>query len=212
MSPVLGKGVQFTDSMPRHASDSFMSNLPSSLAQQHAPSPPSGRVSALTRALSSVVVLVADGLRHEDLTRAMDVGAVPALQRLRTEGGLHSITTAFPSVTGVAYAPFLVGRHPGSLGLPGLRWYDRSRRISRVRAHARSYVGVEFREVDRDLDPTQPTIFELVQPSLGALSVITRGLPRASRIGGSLGFAMRAGCMVRAATTTGCVAKSASSR
>lgn len=139
------------------------------------------------------MVLVADGLRHEDLTRAMDAGAVPALARLRREGGLHCITTAFPSVTGVAYAPFLVGRHPGSIGLPGLRWYDRTRRISRVRAHARSYVGVEFREVDHDLDPSQPTIFELVEPSLGALSVITRGLPRGSRIGGGLGFAMRAG-------------------
>jgi hypothetical protein len=187
------KGVQFTDSTQRHASDSVMSNLPSSLAQQHSPSRPSSEISSLTRGLSSVVVLVADGLRREDLTRAIDAGAVPALQRLRTEGGLHSITTAFPSVTGVAYAPFLVGRHPGSLGLPGLRWYDRTRRISRIRAHARSYVGVEFREVDHDLDPTQPTIFELVKPSLGALSVITRGLPPASRIGGGLGFAMRAG-------------------
>ena len=144
-------------------------------------------------ALRSVVVLVADGLRHGDLLQAIAARAVPALARLRYEGGLHCITTAFPSVTGVAYAPFLMGMHPGSVGLPGLRWYDRSRNIGRVRAHSRSYVGIEFREVDRDLHPTQPTVFELARPALGALSCITRGLPRSSRIGDGIGFAARAG-------------------
>ncbi|MGQ0537303.1 MAG: alkaline phosphatase family protein [Gemmatimonadaceae bacterium] len=141
---------------------------------------------------SSVVIVVADGLRHADLEHAIDAGLVPALERLRSEGGLYRITTAFPSVTGVAYTPFLVGRHPGSVGLPGLRWYDRSRRLGRWRGHARSYVGIDMREMDADLDPESPTVFELVRPSLGALSVIARGLPRTARIGGGVAFAGRA--------------------
>jgi hypothetical protein len=140
-----------------------------------------------------VVVLIADGLRHDELAQAIADGAVPALERMGREGGLHQITSVFPSVTGVAYAPFLLGRHPGSVGIPGLRWFDRSRRIGRWRAHARSYVGIEFREVNRDLDRAQPTMFELVEPSLGALSVIARGLPGPARIGGSIRFAARAG-------------------
>lgn len=140
-----------------------------------------------------MVVLVADGLRHEDLNQAIASNAVPTLAQMRSDGGLHCITTAFPSVTGVAYAPFLLGRHPGSVGIPGLRWFDRSRRIGRLRGHARSYVGIEFREVDKDLDGGQPTVFELARPSLGALSCIARGLPRSARIGGGLGFAARAG-------------------
>ncbi|MGQ0643560.1 MAG: alkaline phosphatase family protein [Gemmatimonadaceae bacterium] len=160
---------------------------------QQTPSAPAQRAPRAANAVGSVVVLVADGLRHEDLLRAIAARAVPALARMRYEGGLHRITTAFPSVTGVAYAPFLIGRHPGSVGIPGLRWYDRSRRIGRVRAHSRSYVGIEFREVDRDLDATQPTVFELARPSLGALSCIARGLPRSSRIGAGLAFAVRAG-------------------
>ncbi|MGH7712939.1 MAG: alkaline phosphatase family protein [Gemmatimonadaceae bacterium] len=170
-----------------------MSGQPTSLVARQSPSAPSRRAAHSATALSSVVVLVADGLRHDDLIRAITARAVPALARLRYEGGLHCITTAFPSVTGVAYAPFLVGRHPGSVGIPGLRWYDRSRRIGRLRAHSRSYVGIEFREVDRDLDATQPTVFELARPSLGALSCIARGLPRSARIGGGLRFAARAG-------------------
>ncbi|MEW5915232.1 MAG: alkaline phosphatase family protein [Gemmatimonadota bacterium] len=170
-----------------------MSSSSSSLTRQHSPARHSAAASAIDSSLSSVVVLVADGLRQEDLLRAIAARAVPELARLRYEGGQHCITTAFPSVTGVAYAPFLVGRHPGSVGIPGLRWYDRSGRIGRLRSHSRSYVGIEFREVDDDLDASQPTVFELARPSLGALSCIARGLPRSARIGGGLAFAARAG-------------------
>ncbi len=122
----------------------------------------------------------------------MDSGEVPALARLREEGVLSSVTSAFPSVTGPAYAPFIMGRYPGSVGLPGLRWFDRSRRIARMLGHSRSYVGAEMRFVDSDIDRASPTIFELAKPSIGALSVISRGLRRRDRIGQSLGFVARA--------------------
>src|SRR2546422_11278366 len=124
----------------------------------------------------SVIILLADGARVDTLERAVDSGALPALARLRAEGGLHALSSAFPSVTGPAYAPFLMGRYPGSVGLPGLRWYDRSRRVARLPGHSRSYVGAEMRFVDRDIDRASPTIFELAKPSVGALSVIGRGL------------------------------------
>jgi len=126
------------------------------------------------------------------MTRAIESGAVPALARLRSEGELCSVTSAFPSVTGPAYAPFIMGRYPGSVGLPGLRWFDRSRELAGMPGHSRSYVGPEMRFVDRDLDTAAPTIFELARPSLGALSMICRGLERQERIGRSLPFAARA--------------------
>lgn len=40
-----------------------------------------------------------------------------------------------------------------------------------------------MRHLDADLDPVSPTIYELAPRSLGALSVITRGLPGRNRIG-----------------------------
>ena len=138
------------------------------------------------------MVIIADGVRPDALTRSIDGGHSPALAALRDEGQLSTITSAFPSVTGPAYAPFLMGRYPGSIGLPGLRWYDRSRRIARLSGHARSYVGPEMRFVDRDIDRASPTIFELAKPSLGALSVIGRGLRRRERIGQSPAFVARA--------------------
>lgn len=121
----------------------------------------------------------------------MRAGALPALAGLAEEGTLHTITTAFPSVTGPAYTPFLTGRHPGSVGLPGLRWFDRARCATAWPAHARSYVGAEMRHVDRDLAPDARTMFELVDPSLGALSVVRRGLAPRARIGRGAGFVLR---------------------
>jgi len=109
----------------------------------------------------SVVILVADGARADTVADAMDAGELPALARLRSEGGMHVVTSVFPSVTGPAYAPFLMGRYPGPIGLPGLRWYDRERTATSFPHWSRSYVGSEVRKVDRDLDPAAPTLFEL---------------------------------------------------
>lgn len=125
-----------------------------------------------------VIVLLADGARPDTLAAALDRGQLPAMRRLREEGALYELTSTFPSVTGPAYAPFLMGRFPGPVGLPGLRWFDRSRTACSFPDYSRSYVGYQMSEVDGDLDPTVPTIFELVHDSVAALSVITRGLPR----------------------------------
>lgn len=135
---------------------------------------------------------MADGIRPDTLAAAIDDGTLPALARMRSEGAFHTITTAFPSVTGPAYAPFIMGRFPGQAGLPGLRWYDRTRATCGWPAYARSYVGAEMRHVDRDLTPSAPTLFELAPSSLGALSVIGRGLAATNRLDRTLRFAARA--------------------
>lgn len=140
-----------------------------------------------------VVILVADGLRPDTLQAAIQRGDVPALARLSEEGGLNTITSVFPSVTGPAYAPFLMGRFPGPIGLPGLRWYDRTRKLARMPFHSRSYVGAEMRHVDADLDADAPTIFELAPSSLAAMNVIGRGLDNHERLGQGFRFVLRTG-------------------
>ncbi|HVT38142.1 MAG TPA: alkaline phosphatase family protein [Gemmatimonadaceae bacterium] len=137
-------------------------------------------------------MLVADGARPDTLAAGMDTGLLPALARLRTEGGFHVVTSVFPSVTGPAYAPFLMGRFPGPIGLPGLRWYDRSRTVTSFPHWSRSYVGSELRKVDRDLEPGAPTLFELTDSGLAAMNVIGRGLDAQELEGHSLAFAVRA--------------------
>jgi hypothetical protein len=138
-----------------------------------------------------VIVIVADGARPDTLERLMQKGAVPALDAMRTEGTFATVTTVFPSVTGPAYAPFVMGRYPGPVGLPGLRWYDRERRTCRLPGNSRSYVGFEMQHVDTDIDPRSPTIFELVPSSIAALNVIGRGLGAANMLGRGLGFVVK---------------------
>ncbi len=141
---------------------------------------------------SSVVILVADGIRPDTLAASIGAGEVPALAGLVADGGMHVVTSVFPSVTGPAYAPFLMGRYPGPIGLPGIRWYDRAASASTFFPRARSYVGSEFRKIDRDIDPLAPTLFELSGSNVAALSVIGRGLRPRDREGHTLPFAMRA--------------------
>ncbi len=139
-----------------------------------------------------MIILVADGARPDTFAAALDGGRVPALARLRDEGGLATVASVFPSVTGPAYAPFLMGRFPGPIGLPGLRWFDRARTARTRPDAARSYVGAEMRHLDGDLDANAPTLFELAPPGLAALNMIGRGLDPRDRVARGPGFALRA--------------------
>ena len=143
----------------------------------------------------TVIVLLADGVRVDTLRGALDGGHLPAMARLRDErgGALHEITSTFPSVTGPAYTPFLMGRFPGPIGLPGLRWFDRARETCTYPDYTRSYVGYQMGAINRDVDAAAPTIFELVPESAAALSVITRGLDRDRQLAAlTVGSALRA--------------------
>jgi hypothetical protein len=140
---------------------------------------------------SSVLVIVLDGVRPDTLRAAMDAGHAPALARLRAEGGAHTITTVFPSVTGVGYVPFVAGRHPSPAGIPGIRWFDRSRTHLRRGGHSRSYVGWAMRYFDADLDRGVETLFQHARPSFGAMTMVARGLRRRDWLGRSLGWQVR---------------------
>src|ERR671937_2009060 len=73
-----------------------------------------------------VVFVLIDGARADVLRGLLDRGDLPNLARFVIEpGSLRPGTTVFPSTTGVAYIPFLFGRYPGSVGIPGIRWLDR---------------------------------------------------------------------------------------
>lgn len=130
-----------------------------------------------------LILLVADGARFDTIDAATRDGTLPALSRLRAEGTLSRVTTAFPSVTGIAYAPFLTGRFPGPAGLPGLRWFDRSHTRCRRPPYARSYLGTQMRHLDEDLSPNVPTLFELAPSRFNAMSMLGRGARRGERIG-----------------------------
>ena len=86
----------------------------------------------------AVLVLI-DGARCDVLRELLGRGDLPNLSRWVIErGGLTTGTTVFPSTTGVAYIPFLFGRYPGSVGIPGIRWLDRAGAARGNRARRRT--------------------------------------------------------------------------
>jgi len=138
-----------------------------------------------------LLVVVADGVRPDVLEEEIDAGHLPTLARLRAQGGLHAVSASFPSVTGPAYAPFVMGRHPAHVGMPGLRWYDRARSLRLSPAQARSYSGVDIWHTDGDLDRAQPTLYDLITPSLAGMMMIARGAT-IGRVGRGVGWSIRA--------------------
>src|SRR5690242_8381098 len=83
----------------------------------------------------------------------------------------------FPSVTGVAYVPYLTGMFPGRANMPGYRWFDRERYqrrpVSMMRF--RNYHGLGSYLMDRDLSKDARTLFEILRPSSNIFSGISRG-------------------------------------
>ena len=126
-------------------------------------------------ATARLLLVIADGVRPDVLEEQIADGRAPALASLRARGGLYTVTSSFPSVTGPAYVPFIMGRNPGDVGMPGLRWFDRSRALRWASGQSRSYAGIDIWYADYDVSPHAPTLFELAQPSLAGMSMLGRG-------------------------------------
>ncbi len=146
----------------------------------------------MNAAQDTLLLIVADGVRPDVLRAAMQAGELPHLAARAARGSFTEVSSCFPSVTGPAYAPFLMGKFPASVGLPGLRWYDRSRSRASWPSYARSYVGPEIRLLDDDLDHVPQTILELAQSSIAGSTLLGRGARGARHPGRGWIWAARA--------------------
>jgi hypothetical protein len=119
-----------------------------------------------------------DGARVDIFEEELRRGNLPNLQRYLIEpGSYRPATTVFPSVTGVAYIPYLTGMFPGRANIPGYRWFDRERYQKRPLSvmRFRNYHGLGSYLMDRDLSKSAKTLFELLKPSSNIFSGISRG-------------------------------------
>ena len=72
------------------------------------------------------VFFLADGSRLDVFAELFKRGDLENIQKYVVSPGkfLKGITV-FPSTTGPAYTPYLLGKFPGRCNLPGIRWFDR---------------------------------------------------------------------------------------
>lgn len=124
------------------------------------------------------IFLLLDGARADVFQELLKAGELPNVARYMAEpGGVATATTVFPSVTGVAYAPYLTGCFPERTNLTGVKWMDRERYARRPISISRfrSYTGLGHFMWDRDLSREVSTLFELLRPSSNIFGTISRG-------------------------------------
>ena len=105
-----------------------------------------------------------DGARVDVFQELLERGDLPNVSRYLVEpGAFRPAVSVFPSVTGVAYIPYLTGLFPGRANIPGYRWFDRREyartRLSRFRF--RNYHGLGSYLMDRDLHEDAVTLHQV---------------------------------------------------
>jgi hypothetical protein len=131
--------------------------------------------------VSQAVLLLVDGIRPDQLGALVERGEMPAVARLfpGPDGPMRGLASSvFPSTTGPAHLPFLVGRYPGPCNVPGIRWFDPAQYAnSRFSPFGcRSYMGPGALLLGCDLAPDVRTLFDLVPDSASAGGNVRRGL------------------------------------
>lgn len=128
------------------------------------------------------VMVLADGARADVFEELLADGQLPNIDRhVVQRGAYRRCASVFTSTTGPAHVPFLTGMYPGTAGIPGIRWFDRTKFRPDLGAgllRMRSYVGAEAGLVNSDLNPDARTLYELCDRPLNVFGFVTRGLPK----------------------------------
>ena len=130
------------------------------------------------------VFFLADGTRLDVFAELLKRGDLENIQKYVVEPGefLKGVTV-FPSTTGPAYTPYLLGKFPGRCNLPGIRWFDRRYydKIPFSLRRFRSYAGPQASLINRDIECGSPTLFGMVPGSVSILNEITRDIGPSGR-------------------------------
>ena len=112
----------------------------------------------------SCIFFMADGARADVFTMLLDRGDLPNISKYIVEkGSYREAVSVFPSTTGPAYTPYILGKYPGRCNLPGIRWFDRhkysqpSKLLSFDRF--RSYIGLETYFMNTDVSKDNKSVF-----------------------------------------------------
>jgi hypothetical protein len=130
--------------------------------------------------------ILADGARPDIFKRLLDEGQLPNIQReIVRNGTFRMASSCFPTTTGPAYLPMIYGNFPGTLNVPGIRWFDKVefRRKRFGRLATRTYVGPEARFFNEDVKPGYPSLHELFDRPYNIFSMLTKGVPEQNDLG-----------------------------
>jgi len=129
-------------------------------------------------------MLLADGARADVFERLLALGALPNIQRHVIErGSYRRATSTFTTTTGPAHLPLLTGCFPGTANVTGYRWFDRAayrRGLPPGPWCLRSYTGPEAMWLNRDVDASVRTMFDLTRDPVNVFGVFNRGVAKSA--------------------------------
>ena len=141
----------------------------------------------MSRGGKRCVIMLADGARSDVFEHLLERGMLKNIARHIVEPGRFTkAASVFPSTTGPAYCPYLMGVFPGRGGMPGIRWLDKKLWDSPFNTRRiRSYVCYEAAFLNGDLAKPPPTLFETFPSSASVFNEMTRGLAPKGNLTGS---------------------------
>ncbi len=124
---------------------------------------------------------MADGARADVFSMLMERGDLPNISKYIVEkGSYREAVSVFPSTTGPAYTPYILGVYPGRCNLPGIRWFDRAKFENRRKLLSferfRSYIGLETYFMNSDVTKDNKSVFEIFPRSVNILNELSRGV------------------------------------
>jgi hypothetical protein len=126
----------------------------------------------------SALIVLADGARADIFERLLADGRLPNIQRhVIDRGGYRRASSTFTSTTGPAHLPFITGCFPGTVNVPGYRWFDRAAYRPGLPAGPwcmRSYNGPEAFLYAKDMKPGIDTIYGLTDDAINVFGVVTK--------------------------------------
>ncbi|MEM7008986.1 MAG: alkaline phosphatase family protein, partial [Thermodesulfobacteriota bacterium] len=128
---------------------------------------------------NNCIFIMADGARADVFSDLLSKGELPNISKYILEGGSHTeAVTVFPSTTGPAYTPYILGKYPGRCNMPGIRWMDRYKYEDKTISlgRFRSYIGIETYLMNSDVSKEFQTVFELIPRSVNIFNELCRGV------------------------------------
>ncbi len=127
----------------------------------------------------SCIFIMADGARADVFSNLLQSGDLPNISKYLVEKGSYGeAVTVFPSTTGPAYTPYILGKYPGRCNLPGIRWFDRNAYSNKLLSfdRFRSYIGLETYFMNSDISKDFRTVFEIFPRSVNIFNELSRGI------------------------------------
>ncbi|MEQ9619641.1 MAG: alkaline phosphatase family protein [Deltaproteobacteria bacterium] len=130
---------------------------------------------------NSCIFIMADGARADVFSELLEQGELPNISKYIIEkGSFRKAVSVFPSTTGPAYTPYILGKYPGRCNFPGIRWFDRSLYADKRRLFSfhrfRSYIGLETYFMNSDVSNNNRSLFEIFPRSGNILNELSRGV------------------------------------